>query len=120
MYDLTAEEVARLRARPFPIQRTRQRPNRNASELAVESVPWHLADRAWLEYARRYGRGQSAERLAERGGFSEGELDLFCPGWREAAEATAREVLTQVQVLVAHPDPVEALAAIQRALEGWR
>jgi len=31
-------------------------------------------ERAWQEYARRYGRIQSAERIAERGGFSWLEL----------------------------------------------
>ena len=47
------------------------------------SVPWGVAERAYQEYARRYGRSQSLERLAERGGFSEGELDALAPGWRE-------------------------------------
>jgi hypothetical protein len=42
--------------RRFPIQNT-------------GTVPWRFAERAYVSYARRYGTGQSLERLAERGGF---------------------------------------------------
>jgi hypothetical protein len=31
-------------------------------------------DRAWQSYRERYGDGQSADRIAERGGFSYREL----------------------------------------------
>lgn len=37
-------------------------------------ISWEEHERAWLDYARRYGRGQSAERIAERGGFGYWEL----------------------------------------------
>lgn len=46
------------------------------------SIPWDVAERAYAEYARRYGRAQSIERLAERGGLSVGELDDLLPSWR--------------------------------------
>ena len=46
-------------------------------------IPWSLHLRAWDAYAAKYGRYQSAERIAERAGFSVGELDMFVPGWRE-------------------------------------
>jgi hypothetical protein len=42
-----------------------------------------VADRAWATYSGRYGRDQSVERLAERGGFSWGEMDDLFPGWRD-------------------------------------
>ncbi len=41
------------------------------------TVAWSEHLLAWSEYARRYGQRQSAERLAERGGFSWGELCMF-------------------------------------------
>jgi hypothetical protein len=34
------------------------------------SIPWSLAERIYAVYADLYGRDQSLERLAERGGFS--------------------------------------------------
>ena len=46
-------------------------------------IPWKVAERAYAEYSRRFGTYQSLERLAERGGFSEFEMDVFYPGWRE-------------------------------------
>jgi hypothetical protein len=49
----------------------------------IETVPWSVGECAYKEYSRRYGKSQSIERIAERGGFSESELDLFCPGWRD-------------------------------------
>ena len=46
-------------------------------------IPWKVAERAYAEYSRRFGTYQSLERLAERGGFSEFEMDVFYPSWRE-------------------------------------
>lgn len=37
-------------------------------------IPWWLAEIAYKEYSRRYGRSQTLERLAERGGFGRDEL----------------------------------------------
>lgn len=37
------------------------------------TIAWDEHVEAWEDYAKRY-RGQTAERLAERGGFSYGEL----------------------------------------------
>jgi hypothetical protein len=38
------------------------------------SIEWNEHERAWLKYASLYGRSQSAERIAERGGFGFDEL----------------------------------------------
>jgi hypothetical protein len=38
------------------------------------TISWEEHEQAWREYARRYGTSQSAERLAQRGGFSWWEL----------------------------------------------
>lgn len=41
------------------------------------TISWleHLL--VWSGYAARYGQNQSAERMAERGGFCYGELEMF-------------------------------------------
>lgn len=51
------------------------------------SVPWSVAERAYAAYAARYGRSQSLDRLAERGGFGHSEMDWLVPGWRGSFEA---------------------------------
>ena len=38
------------------------------------TITWEEHCEAWADYAARYGRDQSAERMAQRGGFSYGEL----------------------------------------------
>ena len=38
--------------------------------------------RAYAIYSAIFGTQQSAERLAERGGFGASELDTFYPEWR--------------------------------------
>lgn len=48
----------------------------------AQGIPWWLHVEAHNEYAKRYS-GQSAERIAERGGFGIEELDKFIPGWRD-------------------------------------
>lgn len=58
-----------LKAKPHPLQ-----------------IPWHIAELAYSVYAANYGTGQSLQRLAERGGFSPGEMDMFLPDWREQCE----------------------------------
>ena len=45
-------------------------------------VPWAVGVEAWQSYALRF-TGQTAERIAERGGFGDEEMDLYRPGWRE-------------------------------------
>ena len=49
------------------------------------TIPWAVHLEAWEAYVARYGNIQSAERIAERGGFGAGELDDFVPGWRKQA-----------------------------------
>jgi hypothetical protein len=45
-------------------------------------IPWSIAELAYSVYSVKYGRDQSLERLAERGGFGPSEMDTFLPGWR--------------------------------------
>ena len=64
----------------FPIMRTCA--NRRPDDKPL-SVPWHVAKLAYAAYVDRFGRSQTQERIAERGGFYTEEMDLFLPGWRE-------------------------------------
>ena len=43
-------------------------------------VPWRIHVKAWEKYAEFFGKSQSAERLAERGGFSLEELIFLLAG----------------------------------------
>ena len=52
--------------RMAPVQVTRGEP-------FPRSIPWHFHERAWSEYAAHH-HGQSAERIAERGGFGVSEV----------------------------------------------
>lgn len=47
------------------------------------TISWGTAELAYAEYYRKYGGDQSLERLAERGGFGEGEMDSLYPDWRK-------------------------------------
>lgn len=73
--------------KPFPIQQGQ--PYRNEERRRVypaqSFIPWWLAEKAYEQYVKLYGNGQSLERLAERGGFARKDL-LFLLGqrmWKE-------------------------------------
>lgn len=44
------------------------------------TITWAEHLRVWEAYARRYGKGQSAERIAESGGFGHGEIEMLTGG----------------------------------------
>jgi hypothetical protein len=56
----------------FPIQGEFDRANR--VDRPSGSVPWGIAEAAYVVYARRHGTSQSLQQLADRGGFSWSEL----------------------------------------------
>jgi hypothetical protein len=71
----------------FPLQ-SEYRLDNNASRERVPAcfIPWSAAEIAYAEYALRYGRQQSLERLAERGGFGRDEfIDLLVQAAARAA-----------------------------------
>ncbi len=72
-----AVEDAVKAKRLFPIQS-----QRGAAPHPLQ-IPWEVAELAYSVYSARYGRSQSLERLAERGGFGPGEMDDFLPDWRD-------------------------------------
>ena len=63
-----------LDIRPFPIQREHKQTEYGHVYLPSCTIPWWLAEVAYEYYASRYGKSQSLERLAERGGFGHYEL----------------------------------------------
>lgn len=59
-FDRFARRLAEAR-RPFPM-------------VDGPAVPWNLAERAYETYVCRYGKRQTLERIAARGGFGWDEL----------------------------------------------
>lgn len=51
-------------------------PRRAANARVPGTITWSEHEKAWQAYERKYG-GQSAERIAERGGFGYEELVEF-------------------------------------------
>ncbi|HEC65955.1 MAG TPA: hypothetical protein ENI23_11740 [bacterium] len=65
--------------RPFPIQDGPSYRNLEGRLVYPQQskIPWWLAEEAYIYYSAKYGKGQSLERLAERGGFGREELLLY-------------------------------------------
>lgn len=51
------------------------------------TVSWEIAKVAYAAYVRRYHHVPTLQRLAELGGFTTQEMDLYSPGWRETSNA---------------------------------
>ena len=83
---LLVAEVRRLKSQKsekwFPLQSE----GRSYQKTQYTRIPWSVAEKAYEVYAAQYGRGQSLERLAERGGFGNNEMDTFYPTWREEVD----------------------------------
>lgn len=50
------------------------------------TISWEAAQRAYDHYAKLYGRGQSLQRLAERGGFGIREFVELWYGRKDMAD----------------------------------
>ncbi len=50
------------------------------------TISWSAAEIAFFGYEKKYGKGQSLEKIAERGGFGIEEMDEFYPEWRNHFE----------------------------------
>lgn len=92
--------------------------DRTAPVQGHAPIPWSVHEAAWAVYAERFGRYQSPERIAERGGFGVRELDIFHPTWRDESEeipllrkriAEQGERIAELEALVAElADDLEA------------
>lgn len=67
-----ADALAHDYARRAPVQGDYNRATRSYERAG--SIAWSEHLKAWEGYARRFGRDQSADRIAERGGFSFAEV----------------------------------------------
>jgi hypothetical protein len=70
----------------FPIQR-------------AGTVPWKDAEEAYKTYAKLFGRCQTLERLAERGGFDIGEFCCLYIGMNPAGQRS--EAILKAVLIVA-------------------
>ena len=52
------------------------------NDYSIGAITYDVHLLAYEGYAAKYGKRQSAEHIAERGGFGEEELDMFYPRWR--------------------------------------
>ena len=73
-YGVVERQVDSLVKPDFPICQTGKK------------IPWSIAERDYEGYVKRYGKCQTLERLAERGGFYVEEMDQLYPAWREEVE----------------------------------
>lgn len=76
--------------RRFPVM---QQQGQYKAKRGIKSIPWSVAERAHLRYSKL--STQALERIAERGGFAEHELDEFAPGWDYEARTIDTEADNQ-------------------------
>ena len=68
--------------RMFPLQANRSRD----AQPGPLQIPWSIAEKAYGVYASLYGRDQTLECLARRGGFGVSEMDTLYPEWRKEVD----------------------------------
>ncbi len=66
----------------------------------IGSIPWWVAEQAYMTYANRYGDEQSLRRLAERGGFGIEEMDEYYPKWRAKCDIIDRQAAEYKQLQI--------------------
>lgn len=70
------------------------------------TISMSIAERAHSVYVQKYGKGQTLERMIERGGYHAGELDMYLgTGWRQE-EHEIELLRAQVAKLQAEHDAV--------------
>ena len=108
--ELNTAKEDKGRLRPFPL----------LSEKGIcGSIPWWVAEQAYITYAGRYGNEQSLERLAERGGFGISEMDEYFPEWRDECSLIAQlqaELATEKAEGKLHLESLGKLAAYSAGL----
>jgi hypothetical protein len=57
-----------------PVQQSYENKSKGRSRKPAGTITWAEHLEAYVDYAARYGKSQSAERLAERGGFGYWEI----------------------------------------------
>jgi hypothetical protein len=67
----------------FPIQGESGTDSNQHWHRSAGQIPWSMAKQAYERYANLYGRDQSLETLAARGGFSWSEIAWLLSGQEE-------------------------------------
>lgn len=101
--------------RMFPLQLSFHDREKMGGKQVHRSIPWSVATKAYPAYCNAGGAGQSLERLAERGGFSHGEMDLFYPEWRRDVDEIP---LLKAEIERLRSDPNRL--PLELVPEGWR
>lgn len=68
------------------------------------SIPWSVAQKAYEAYCEQFGKQQTLEALAQRGGFSTMEMDVLLPGWHHCSECGGQR-LTHMSSCSQRPQP---------------
>lgn len=55
----------------------------------TQTIPWHVAERAYAEFRLQFGLRWTLEQLCAGGGLMPEELDAALPRWREESRARA-------------------------------
>lgn len=100
----------------FPLQVEYERGDYSKPPAKVQytRIPWSVAEKAYATYVARYGNSQSLERIAERCGFHNNEMDLFHPTWREEAD---ENVKLRKELLDTKAELGECWSALERMKE---
>lgn len=78
------------------------------------SVAWHFHERAWSQYAAFFGRSESAQQIAERGGFSAMELVMLLLA-KNPARASERPTDAEIAAVRAEIEAYDSELAAERA-----
>jgi len=73
------------------------------------TIPWSLAEIAYVMYQRLYGSGQSLEELAKRGGFGVTELAVLLAGRKPGRDKCSDEMLGKAIRQLVDMEVTEAL-----------
>lgn len=72
-----SRQVSEPQGEPSDARRAPVQASRGADAGPAGSISWAEHVEVWQVYAQKHGTHQSAERIAERGGFGYGEIVLF-------------------------------------------
>ncbi|MCE9567656.1 MAG: hypothetical protein K8U57_37115 [Planctomycetes bacterium] len=109
-----ASRVEAIRPKQFPVM------TGNGYGMPKIMIPWNVAVKAYVVYVRDHGgSGQSLERVAERGGFYDKEMDKFYPAWREESEEIhlLRKRVAKLDTLIAQAEQQPAAGLVAQELK---
>lgn len=90
------------------------------NQVNIGSIPWWVAEQAYMIYANKYGDQQSLERLAERGGFGIEEMDEFYPEWRTKCSIIDSQAAELKKLKGEYNTFANRVVDMSLAITGWR